>query len=160
MSSAERESGHTAADRAAVDEGRRQIAENVRLALGKLGPISEIDFGLNRESVQWVEGFVERQRAQPGFDPARLSGLIGVVGSFLGECIVARTTGGWHWSATDGSWGVRFDDGSVAFPFAKTRKLFADGVAGGDSILSFYDVAVDHLATGQFRRATGEPGTS
>ena len=43
---------------------------------------------------------------------------------------------------------VRFADGSGAFPFSKVRKLFANGLEGGDSILSFYNVAIDVVAKG------------
>lgn len=36
--------------------------------------------------------------------------------------------------------------GAIAYPFAKTRKQFLNGLEEGDSIASFYSVVVDHLA--------------
>jgi hypothetical protein len=130
----------------------RQIEANVRLAIDQLGPLSDVDFGLNQESVEWVEGFIERQRSRPDFDLERIGGLIGVLGSFLGACIVAATGGSWHRPGDDG-WGVLLPDGSTAFPFAKVHKQFRDGVEAGESIVSFYRIAVDFIATGKLREA-------
>jgi len=128
------------------EDGWQRISANVQLAMEKLGPLSGIDFGLNRESVAWVEGFVERQRERPDFDAARIDGLVSVIGSFLGECVVVETGGRWQVGG-DGNWGVLLPSGATAYPFAKTRKQFLNGLAEGDSIASFYSVVVDHLAT-------------
>lgn len=136
-----------------MKKGRQAITANVQLAIDKLGPLSEIDFGPNRESVEWVEGFIERQRARPDFDPDKTAGLAAVLGSFLGECIVAETDGEWKWHEEAGCWGVEVRDDNVAFPFAKVEKQLRNGVEGGDSILSFYDVTVEQLATGKLKTA-------
>ncbi|MEU4836220.1 hypothetical protein [Streptosporangium sp. NPDC023615] len=128
-----------------------RIQENVTLAIEELGPLSDVDFGLNRESVEWVEGFIERQRSRPGFDPERIDGLIGVLGSFLGECVVAATGGHWHWS-DDHGWGVLLPEGSTIFPFAKVGKQFRGGLEEGESIAGFYRVVVDVIATGKMRK--------
>lgn len=40
-----------------MQDGRQAIARNVELVIERLGPRSELDFGLNREPVAWVEGF-------------------------------------------------------------------------------------------------------
>jgi hypothetical protein len=132
-----------------MSEGRLAIEANVRLAIDELGPLSDLDFGLNPESVEWVEGFIERQRGRPDFDPEKVSGLVGVLGSFLGQCIVDAAGGDWHWSEAERAWCVRFTNGAMAFPFTKVRKLFRDGLEGGQSIVSFYRVTVQHIATGR-----------
>ncbi|MEW9550683.1 hypothetical protein [Nonomuraea sp. NPDC050783] len=132
------------------DQELQWIRENVDLAIEQLGPISDVDFGLNRESVEWVEGFIERRRARPDFDPEQVDGLVGVLGSFLGACIAAAAGGRWHKRDEDG-WGVLLPDGSTAFPFTKVRKQLRDGVEAGESIASFYQVAVDYVATGKLR---------
>ncbi|GAA3202226.1 hypothetical protein [Nonomuraea helvata] len=134
------------------EEELQQIEANVSLAIDRLGPVSDVDFGLNEESVEWVDGFIERQRARPDFDLERIGGLVGVLGSFLGACIVAATGGSWRWSEEDG-WGVLLPDGTVAFPFVKVRKQFRDGAEEGESIAGFYRVAVDYIATGKLREA-------
>jgi hypothetical protein len=130
------------------DEELRQIEANVRLAIEQLGPLGDVDFGLNSESVQWVEGFIERQRARDDFDVANVGGLVGVLGSFLGACVIAGTGARWH-RGDDQRLGVLFPNGSIAFPFAKVEKQFGEGLAGGDSISSFYRIAVDFVATGK-----------
>src|SRR5262245_6153776 len=134
-----------------MSEGRQAIEANVRLAIDELGPLSDVEFGLNPESVEWVEGFIVRQRGRPGFDPEKVSGLVGVLGSFLGECIVVATGGSWHWTQEHRAWCVRFPNEAMAFPFTKVHKLFREGLEGGESIASFYRVAVSHIATGKIR---------
>ncbi|MGC5016730.1 hypothetical protein ACLQ2R_38700 [Streptosporangium sp. DT93] len=128
-----------------------RIQENVSLAIEELGPLSDVDFGLNRESVEWVEGFIERQRSRPGFDLERAGGLVGVLGSFLGACVVAATDGHWHWS-DDHGWGVSLPEGSTIFPFTKVDKQFRMGLEGGESVAGFYRIVVDVIATGKMRR--------
>jgi hypothetical protein len=75
--------------------------------------------------------------------------LVSVLGSFLGECIIANAGGSWRWTE-ERQWGVAFPNNNWSFPFAKVSKLFENGLEGGDSILSFYDVTVDFIATGKF----------
>jgi hypothetical protein len=132
-----------------MDPREELIHENTQLVLEQLGPQSGIDFGLNGASVEWVEEFIERQRARPNLDPAAVDRLMQVLGSFLGDCIVAATGGVWQWSPEHGAWLIRFPDDSAAFPFNKVRKLFANGREGGDSIASFYRVTVDYVAKGK-----------
>lgn len=117
------------------------------LAISQLGPLSGLDFGMNRDSVEWVDGFIERQRSRDDFDPSQSSRLIGVLGSFLGECLIAAAGGEWRHS--DAGWSVTFPNNAKAFPFAKVEKQFANGRQAGDSILGFYDVAVRVVATGR-----------
>jgi hypothetical protein len=132
-----------------MEDAKSAIQQNVQLVIKKLGPLSGIEFGLNRDSVAWVEGFIERQRLQPEFDPDAVGGLVNTLGSFLGECIAANAGGVWQWSEQQQSMGVVFTGNSFAFPFAKVEKLFKNGLEGGDSILSFYDIAVDFIAKGK-----------
>ena len=132
-----------------MEQYEEQIRANVRLVIRELGPLSGIEFGLNRESVEWVEGFIERQRGRPDFDENSVDGLVSTLGSFLGECIAADTGGTWRWSEEQQSLGVAFPAGGMAFPFAKVRKLYLHGLEAGESISSFYDIAVNYLAKGK-----------
>lgn len=131
----------------------QKIQANVTFAIEQLGPVSDVDFGLNEESVEWVEGFIERQRERPDFDLDESGGLVGVLGSFLGACVAEAAGGRWHYMEEDG-WGVLLPDGSTAFPFAKVRKQFRNGLEGGESISSFYRIAVAFIATGKLREAS------
>ncbi|MFF4771566.1 hypothetical protein ACFY05_01755 [Microtetraspora fusca] len=40
-----------------------KIEANVAFAIEKLGPLSDVRFGLNEESVVWVEGFIDGAEA-------------------------------------------------------------------------------------------------
>src|ERR1041384_227188 len=102
-----------------MDERIELIKKNTQLVIAQLGPLSEISFGLNKDSVAWVEGFIERQRARPDFNPDAIDGLVNVLGSFLGECLIANAGGAWHWSDNGQEWSIAFSDKNHAFPFVK-----------------------------------------
>ena len=125
------------------------IKKNAQLVIETFDPLSGIDFGLNRESVEWIEGFIERQRAREDFDLDNSGRLVDVLGSFLGESIIANAGGEWGVSEAHGL-GVSFGEGSFCFPFNKVKKAFRDGLEGGDSILWFYDLNVDLISDGRF----------
>lgn len=114
------------------------IRENAALTIRTLGHCCPIDFGLNAESVAWVEGWIEHQRARPDFDGPLAERLTDVLGSFLGECMIEAYGG--RWELIDGRWGLRLPHGSAAFPFTKVRKQLDMGLEGGESIASFYQV--------------------
>jgi hypothetical protein len=129
----------------ADDQRLINIKANAAMVIEKLGQASEIDFGYDQASVEWLDGFIERQRVRVGGDGGR---MIDVLGSYLGEAIIARTGGAWAVSA-DGQLGVRFPNGDWAFPFSKVRKQWAAGREEGESIVGFYTVAVEQVATGK-----------
>lgn len=132
------------------DDARDQIAANVQLAIDRLGEVADVPFGLDRASVAWVAGFIDRQRTRDGFDPDNTLGLVNVLGSHLGEAIVAATGG--RWEEVDDAWGVRLGSQGVCFPFTKVAKQLREGTEGGDSILGFYDVALA-MAAGRLDRS-------
>jgi hypothetical protein len=133
-----------------MDDHINQIKEKASLVISECGPLSDVpEFGLNRDSLVWVEDYIERLKDQPEFDGSAVSNLIEVFGSFLGECLIAAAGGEWHWSETEQGWGVSFRNNTQAFPFVKVHKLFANGLEAGDSIVSFYDIAVEYLVTGK-----------
>jgi hypothetical protein len=131
-----------------LDEERlRQIRENAAFAVEEFGALTDAAFGLDRGSVAWVEGFIERQRLRYGADGAP-GGIVSVIGSYLGEAIIAKAGG--EWIEDDaGGLGVRFATGDTAYPFVKVQKQFDQGLEGGESILSFYNVSVDYVAAGK-----------
>ncbi|MBK6703554.1 MAG: hypothetical protein KA153_10790 [Hyphomonadaceae bacterium] len=123
-----------------------RIRMSAAFAVEKLGGGAGFPFGYNRESVQWLEGFIERQRVR-GVDHGN---LVSVLGSFLGEAIIAEAGG--EWTKSDDGIGIAFqvgDSASVCFPYAKVAKQFENGVAGGDGVASFYDFSVNVVAKGK-----------
>ena len=136
----------------AIDAERlAMIRENAAFAVSELGSLAGIDFGFSRESVAWTEGFIERQRESLAEEAGE--GLINVLGSYLGEAIIAAVPGA-SWDEDDaGRLGVRFSNGDMVFPFAKTAKQLTQGLAAGESILSFYNVSIDYVAAGKLGQA-------
>jgi hypothetical protein len=132
-----------------------QVRDNAAFAIREFTEVSGTDFALDRESVAWVEGFIERMRVRYGDDCAP-SGIVSVIGSYLGEAIIAKAGG--DWVSDDTGVGVAFASGDTAYPFAKVSKQFDQGLAAGESILSFYDVCVNFVATGKFAEQSRSSG--
>lgn len=116
------------------------IHVNAQLVLDHLRDLSGLGtrFGYNRESLVWVEGFIDRLHNSPQITPEKQQNLIQISGSFLGECVIHEYGG--SWKQNEGQWGIFFDDRNAVFPFSKMTKLFEGGVASGDSIVGFLDI--------------------
>ncbi len=107
---------------------------NAEMVIENLSQHAGFELGFNEESVEWIDGFIERQRAREG-EPG---GLVNTIGSFLGECMCRKLGGEWK-PQPNGQLAVEFSDGNAAFPFNKVQKHFDNGEE--DSILSFYQSA-------------------
>lgn len=135
------------------DPRRALIANNVELALSELGRLYGEGFGFDDASVDWVDGFIERQRRQENVrrDPGA---LVSVIGSYLGEAIISATGGRWAEDA-QGALVVEFPNGDWCSPFSKVAKHFELGHDGGEGIAEFYDLSVNFVATGKIRQMAG-----
>ena len=127
------------------DKQLTAIRSNADLVIEQLDQTSDISFGTDAASVEWLEGFIERQRIRQNTD---VEGLVATLGSYLGEAVIAATGGEWDESDELGL-SVLFPNGDRCFPFNKVRKQFEQGVEAGESVSSFYDTAVNYLATGK-----------
>ncbi|WP_433574719.1 hypothetical protein [Nocardia brasiliensis] len=128
-----------------MDEMLGVIASKLQLEKTYFGP----DLGVDFDSLQAVERFVEHRRGERDWNPDsdEADELAWLVGSFLGACIVDATKGEWCVDDRDIP-GVRLPNGVVALPFGKARKALRVGVAGGESIVGFYRVVVEGFARG------------
>ena len=128
------------------------IRANASFALDEFGAISEI--GVRRgPGFRRLGRRVHRAHAHRATARARRRmGLIAVIGSFLGEAIIAASSGQWHEDA-DGNLCVIFPGGDCAYPFTKVAKQFEQGLEAGELILSFYDISVSYVATGRLGTA-------
>ena len=104
-----------------------QLAESVK---------KQLNLKYNAESVKFLEGFIERNKAT--FEKEDAKGLINSLGAFLGQCIIENYGGQWQLDNETGSVAIVFDNKNKAFPFAKLSKQFENGLE--DSIYSFYTV--------------------
>ncbi|MCA1642634.1 MAG: hypothetical protein LC785_11950 [Acidobacteria bacterium] len=91
-----------------------------------------VELAYDEASVEWADGYVGRVRASVSEDA--VGWISNLIGSFLGECVIANYGG--RWRETEDGVGVCFDGDNCAFPFAKVQKHFLHGE--GDSILGFY----------------------
>lgn len=94
---------------------------------------SEQDLGYNRGSVEWLDGYIERNREN--WDAEKALGLGGTLGSFFGECI--RENFGGEWKMTEHGLSIEFSGGNGVFPFNKINKHIVNG--SDDSIASLYN---------------------
>jgi hypothetical protein len=133
-----------------MDETVEHLREGANLVIGLLGKHCDFEFGLNRASVEWATGFIERQRVNPELQQNPPSSLVTALGAFLGECIAVETGGKWRWSEDGNYLGVAFDTPTKkdihVFPINKVMKQFQNGLEGGDSILSMFDFAASMTA--------------
>lgn len=129
------------------------LRDNVKFAVRQLGEARGEPLGFDRDSVAWVEGFIERNRRKYADENAR-AGMVSVLGSYLGQAIIEAAGAAWDEDA-DGALGVRFANGDWCYPFNKVDKQFAQGLEGGESILSFYNVCLDVVANGQLGACAG-----
>ena len=113
-----------------------RIKQNAELVIRQMSQVSGFDFGYDAQSVAWLDGYIERQRARADITPEVVNGLVNVFGSYLGEC-VTRCYGG-YWENEDGQWRVSFDRANAVYPFTKVQKQFQNGPE--DSIKSFFEV--------------------
>jgi hypothetical protein len=115
-----------------------KIRANAEMVVQQLRPLSGIDFGYTKESVEWLEGYIERLRNSGEFDNVETKNkLTSVFGSFLGECVVRCYGGRWKLHEA-GVWCVAFKEDQAAFPFAKVAKQIDNGIE--DGISSFFNV--------------------
>jgi hypothetical protein len=112
-----------------------KIRHNAELVVAQMRELCGFDFGYDARSVAWLDGYIERQRARPDITQETVGGLVSVLGSYLGECVI-RCYGG-RWEQEDGHWRVGFDAANAVYPFAKVQKQFLNGP--GDSIRSFFE---------------------
>ena len=119
-------------------EAIQRIRANAELVIEQCGPICGFDpFGFNDPSVKWLDGYINRLReSQVKPDPAFVDRMTGVLGSFLGECIIRKHGGAWKHD--DNGWRVEFDSKNAVFPFSKTEKQLTNGP--DDSIYSLYSL--------------------
>jgi len=138
----------------ALNEERLEaIRANAELVVRELGHTSGRTLGFDGDSVAYVEEFIERQRAQV---PETARGLVGVIGCYLGEAIIEAVPGA-DWSEDEnGALVVLFANGDAAYPFHKVEKQIAEGLDAGESILIFYNVAKNYVATGKLGEAASE----
>jgi hypothetical protein len=117
-----------------------KIRANAQLVLDRFSSLGEPrrQFGYDQESVKRVEEFIEQQRSTADVTSDSVASLIQVLGSYLGECIIHNYGGVWR--QQEDQWGIFFDESNAVFPFNKVRKQFQNGLAGGDSILSFFEL--------------------
>lgn len=97
-------------------------------------PLSGLAFDYDADSVEWLDGYINRQHAREDIDEETVNGMVSVLGSYLGECI--RHTYGGEWRASEYGWGIFFDATNAVYPISKTRKQFENGEE--DSIYGFF----------------------
>ncbi|MFZ2444834.1 MAG: hypothetical protein WAW37_00610 [Syntrophobacteraceae bacterium] len=115
------------------EETISKLRANAEFVIKQLKPLSGIDFGYNDESVAWLDGYINDLR-KDALPKETLVPLVGVLGSFLGECVIHRFGGTWQY--VDGRFAVAFDDLNMVFPLTKVEKQFQDGPE--ESVLSFF----------------------
>lgn len=104
------------------------------MVVSQFRELTEFEFDYNLESVEWVDGFINRQREREDYSVELGEKMTSTIGSYLGECVI-KCHGG-SWKETSEGWAIEFSDGNMVYPFSKTVKQFENGAE--DSIYSFF----------------------
>jgi hypothetical protein len=111
-------------------ETREQIKANAELVIQELRPISGMDFGYDKKSVEWLEGHIERLRLSGAFQIEETKNKLAEMhGSFLGESII-QCYGG-DWTLSNGFWGVQVNRYNLLRPIAIVRSQMDNGLKDG-----------------------------
>lgn len=140
-----------------ADDDRALIRENADLFVGTMREELGVELGLDAESVRWLDGYIERNRG--ALEPAAREKFVSVLGSFLGEAIIAEYGG--EWVEQDGGWAVHVTDNVTAFPFAKVAKHLESGA--GDSVHAFFaaiPALIEHARRQRESEGSGGDGGS
>ena len=89
---------------------------------------------IDRSGVAWVDGLIERNRSE--WDEQDRKRLTRLLGSFVGEAMIAEFGGRWIWGH---GLGVDIGEQFVAFPLARVGEWIDGGE--GDSVLGFFDAS-------------------
>ena len=98
--------------------------------------------GYDQAGVEWLDGYIARNRAELKDNHAALS----AGGAFFGECL--REKWGGRWFGGDGApWALQVDENLVVFPFTKLMKHLED-ITGeaGDSLIGMFHAVGPMLA--------------
>ena len=115
------------------DATLNSIRQNVEYVKTQLSEQVGVTLDLNSESIEWIDGYINRYGVKL-YAIKKGDGMVHMFGSFLGETIINVYGGEWHLNKD--KLGIKFDNNSWAFPFAKTYKQFENGPE--DSIYSFF----------------------
>jgi hypothetical protein len=116
-------------------KAQRQVIQKGARAVIKLGADLDVELGYDRKSVEWLDGYIERNRAE--FTGEQRERLVFAFGAFLGEAIITTYGGEWTYDEEYG-WVVDVQKRITAFPFETTGEQFENGQE--DSIASFFRV--------------------
>jgi len=115
------------------------IRANARLAVETVKADQNVDLSFDRQGVEWLDSYLKRLSGH--LNESVQAGVVNVMGSYFGECIVHGHGG--MWTEKPGSdWVVtvrRRYEVSVNV-FGKVEKQLA-GVEG-ESVLSLFDIAL------------------
>lgn len=127
-----------------------ELADKIRAnAEMVIAHFAEAGLAYDERSVEWLDGFIERQRER--MSPDEAVNISQMLGCFLGECIIENFGG--EWQQTEHGLGVIFSDGNAGFPLNKVEKQFKNGAE--DSVLSFYQT-IPVIFGGQFNSGDEE----
>ena len=106
-----------------------QITKNAQWVIENFGPQSGLGhFGYDGESVAYLDTFVDRQGASFRASEQNAERIISLLGSFLGEAIIA--TYGGDWQQTEQGLSLSIQAGGqfhILQPFQKVQKRLANG---------------------------------
>lgn len=113
----------------------KHLKNNASMVIKMMKQELNVDLAFNQESVQWLDGYIERNRRY--LRNENIDNLVNVFGAFLGEAMIQSYGGTWGLDSDKNVWYVRFENDRKAFPINRVADQFKNGAE--DSILSFFN---------------------
>lgn len=119
-----------------------QLRGNADVTVSTVREHFDVALTFDRAGVEWVDGYINRNRERILSDDDELVATINVLAAFIGEAII-RTFGG-AWVEKEGEWCVQVNEAIWACPFAKVEKQFENGPT--ESVAGYFTLIPTLLA--------------
>ena len=106
-----------------------QIKKNAQWVIDNFGPQSGLaQFGYDAQSIAYLDAFIDRQGESFRASPQGIDRIVSLLGSFVGEAVIATYGGDWEQNDSGLSIVIR-SSGQVHFvqPFQKIHKRLTNG---------------------------------
>lgn len=79
-----------------------------------------VELNFDEQSIEWLDGYINRCRES--MPKETKPGLAAALGAYVGEAIIKTYGGAWTYNEQTKQWGIKLNDGNIAFPIAKVYK--------------------------------------
>lgn len=124
-----------------MDENIAKLRAAAAGVIEKLGPASGIEFGYTRQSLQFIDRFIDGKRSAVTTAADLPKGLVNALGAYVGECLIQLAGGAWRYAPDVKTYGIVLNgpNADMVYPIDKVRQLFLRAPAPTETLVSLLD---------------------